>query len=90
MTRESEALYHGITLLSDETVEAARLGRVRKRTPWRRWAAAAAAVVMVAAVGAAALRGLHGGASDLAVRAEYPAMAPYPDESRYLTWTGDL
>lgn len=81
--KESEKLYDAITELPDALVEGAEEHKPRRR--WR-WSAAVAAVLVLAVAGGLLLRP---GGSPLRTEAfavalaEYPEMAPYPDESVY-------
>lgn len=84
-----EDIYDGITNIRDDLVDGAKKGaRSRKK----RWYGAVAAVVTLAIVGGIALRpggGLTTSAYAIA-QAQYPEMAPYPDESEYTKANGDI
>lgn len=74
-----EDIYDGITGIRDDLVEGAKKGAKSRK---KRWYGAVAAVVTLAIVGGIALRpggGLTTSAYAIA-EAQYPEMAPYPDE----------
>lgn len=84
-----EDIYDGITGIRDDLVEGAKKTARSRR---KRWYGTVAAVVALAILGGIALRpggGLTTSAYAIA-EAQYPEMAPYPDESKYTKANGDV
>lgn len=82
--KPNEKLYDAVTDIRDDLVERAEKQKPRRR---RWWPAAVAAVLVVAILGGVILR--PGGSplvtSAYAIaEAQYPEMAPYPDETEYM------
>ena len=83
----SQVLFDGITGIRDDLVENAKTARQKKSRI--RWIGAVAAVLVVAVFAGILLRPETSpilAAHAIAV-AEYPTMAPYPDESKYFNET---
>ena len=89
--RKSEKIYDGITNIRDDLVDHAQAHKPKKRKKW--WPAAAAAVVAAAIIGTAVL--WPGGNPVVTpayaiATAEYPQMAPYPNEMDYTKPNGEF
>lgn len=89
MNREN--LYDAITGIRDDLIQRAETCRGKKRT--FRWRGIAAALLAVAVMGGIMLRPGGGPMVPSAyaiAQAQYPEMAPYPNENDYVTPTGDI
>ncbi len=84
--RKSEKLFDAITDIRDDQVERAEEHKPRRG---RRWPAAVAAVLAAALLGGVLLRPGGGSlttpasAAEVIAEAQYPEMAPYPDETEF-------
>ncbi|MBE6990219.1 MAG: serpin family protein [Ruminococcaceae bacterium] len=78
--KSSEKLYHGITHIDDELVEAAQAKAAPRRRPWVKWCVMAACLCLVAA-GAFALSQPHGSPADNTDR-PVNENVPTPDDNR--------
>ncbi len=88
---KSEKLYDGITNIRDDLIDSAAVPKKARRTAWLRGAVAASLAVIL---GAGALLWPEKTpvvpTAHAIMEAQYPEMAPYPDENDYLLSNGDL
>lgn len=87
---DREDIFDGVTDVRDDLIQGAKEAPAKKkRRAKRRWMGAVAAVLAVAVLGGVLLRP-GGGMTALAIaQAEYPEMAPYPDEGKFWPPGGD-
>lgn len=92
--KDNEKIFDGITGIRDDLVEGAQQQELRpKRPARRRWLGAVAAVLAVALVaGYFFWPGSSPAATDAYAvsEAQYPQMAPYPDENKYISADGSF
>ncbi len=92
-TNDAEKLLDAVGEIRNDLIEGAEGQTLKKKRPRRRfWFGAVAAVLVIAMIGGYFLWPDGGGAvSAYAIsEAAYPEMAPYPDESKFLSASGEF